>query len=430
MRRTSDTRFFLVLVVLSLLIRTSASLGQSVVRFPDSPGYENLTLWGDVDRFWPVPLVYSIFFNDTARIVSHIAIGIAAWTWLAIVVSRLCRWPKISFFLVITLGLSPQVIRYDIALLSESLGISFAICALAATLQRRISTNLVTDFVWLMSIAFCAMTRPAHLLILLVAFLPTVGTFLKTRSRGSAIVAGALTALSVIGFMQLQGHKSTSTLNFYTVLAERVITDDERYNWFVTHGMPDVAGARDAFGYDYSFQLPTDVADIVNLPTGQSPPTLMRVGGVPLAQWVSSDGWSTYARYIITHPVDTIIRITSLLDSTLTPTSGDFLPVNNGPMLPWGFFLGWELWLLLLVGSTTWLYLKSSTRQHGHLMLAISAILIALYSATVLTSGIEHPRHMVTVAVMLRVCALTSILLALTTAVSSRKGVAPVYAQN
>lgn len=430
MRSNKQLLFFVALTTLSFIVRTSASLGQPIARFPDSVGYEQFALWGTVDRFWPISLVYSLLPADAARVVFHVVVGVAAWTWLAYVVARISRWPKSAFTLIIFLGLSPQVIRYDITILSESLGISFAVCAFAATLHRRISQTSLTLSMWITSIALCAMTRPTHLVVLLFAFLPTIVTWMKTRTIGNAIVVGAMAVLSVFSFVQLHGNSSTSMLNFYTVLAERVITDDDRYEWFVSHGMPDVAGMRNAFGYDYSSQLPPDVAAIVQLPTGQNPPTLMRIGGTSLATWVDAHGWSTYVEYLITHPSDTVARLTSLLDETLSPPNTEFLPLENGPMLPSVFLLSWQLWSLLFIGGLCAHFAIQHTRQLAYLFTSVAIIVILVYCATSLTSGIEHPRHMVTVAVMLRVCALVAILTLATHRISTSRDDARAFARH
>jgi hypothetical protein len=201
----------------------------------------------------------------------------------------------------------------------------------------------------------------------------------------------------------------------YTVLAERVMTDDDRYEWFVSRGMPDVAGTRDVFGYDYPADLPPEVAEIVQLPVGQAPPRLMRIGGVSLAQWAQEDGWKTYLTYTVTHPTDTASRFASLAGPTLSPPNGDFLPLDNGPMLPGVVFGSWQLWSVLLVVAAAMIYLRSPSRRLAQLFISLGVILVLMYAASTLTSGIEHPRHAVTVAVMLRVAGLSAILAALTT---------------
>lgn len=409
MHRIRDSYFFVTTTVLALVVRSLASMSQPVARFPDSAGYENLSLWGTVDRFWPVPLMYSLLQSDAARVVGHVVLGIAAWAWLASAVSRLSRWPKTSFVAIMLIGLSPQVIRYDMAMLSESFGITFVIAAIAATMHvisRRTRTTLI---VWMGTIVISAMTRPTHLVILIVAVCVVGFSAIRTREKNAIIFALVLVASTLFGFVQLNGHSSTSLLNFYTVLAERVMPDDERYEWFVEQGMPDIEAARTAAGYEYDYQLPADVADIVSLPVGQQPPTLMRVGGVELAEWARDNGWRQYVTYVVTHPSDTATRLGNLFDDTISPQNSEFLPLENGPMIPWRIFQYWQVWTLTLGLGLIGHYFYSPTRHVGHVIMTMAAVGTVMYAGTLLTSGIEHPRHGVTVSVVLRVLAITAV---------------------
>ena len=409
MQRIRDSLFFVTTTVLALVVRTLASIGQPVARFPDSAGYETLRLWGTVDRFWPVPLMYSILQSDVSRVVGHIVIGVAAWTWLAYATSRLSQWSKSSFAAIMLLGLTPQVIRYDIALLSESFGISFTVAAIAATMQVLISRTRVSLFVWAGAIVVAAMVRPTHLIILVIAVCVVAVSAIRTPQKDATIVAVVLTASVFFGLVQLRGHGPTSLLNFYTVLVERVMPNDDRYEWFIARGMPNIEEMRTASGYDYDYELPVDVAAIVALPVGQQPPTLMRAGGVDLARWADDDGWRHYVTYAVTHPGDTASRVIDLFDSTIGARSSEFLPLDNGPMIPWFVFQWWQFWIVLLGFGFVGHYFFSLTRRMGHIIMVMTTLAAVIYSATMLTSGIEHPRHAVTMSVVLRVLAIVSI---------------------
>jgi hypothetical protein len=247
--------------------------------------------------------------------------------------------------------------------------------------------------------------------VLLIVLVSPIFAFVAHRGRKVSLTT--LTLLIVLGgaFLQLQANSSTSALNFYTVLQERVITDDSRFEWFTQEGMPVSPNMREATGYDYIDQLPSDVSAIIPLPKGQVPPTLMRVGGAPLAQWVHDSGWKTYVRYVVTHPSDTFSRVTSLTNPTLSPPNDDFLPLENGPMIPRVLFGSWELWSIVTAGALLLVFFKS---QKDFLFLASMCVtLVAVYATTLLTSGIEHPRHSVTSAVALRLIAIVALVYAL-----------------
>jgi hypothetical protein len=176
---------------------------------------------------------------------------------------------------------------------------------------------------------------------------------------------------------------------------------------------------RDATGYDYIDQLPSEVSAVIPLPDGQVPPTLMRVGGAPLAQWVHDNGWRTYVRYVLTHPTDTFSRLTSLTNATLSPPNDDFLPLENGPMIPRVLFGSWELWSIITIGALLLVFLKS--RKDFLFLASMCLTLVAMYATTLLTSGIEHPRHSVTSAVAVRLIAIVALVYALPRATQNRE---------
>lgn len=406
-------KFFIFVALLSVALRALASIGRPIARFPDSTGYESFQLFGQIDRMWSITLIYSFFDSDFSRVAFQILIGAIVWIWLAVVVSRLTRFSRTGFVLVLVLGLSPQIIRYDLAILSESLGISFAVFAFAMSLHIIASSSPLGQGLWIISVALCVMTRPTHLLVVAVILVPFCFRLFTKRGRRLSFTAISLFFIGFLGVVQTQANSSTSLLNFYTVLAERVITSDQRYEWFVANGMPNIDGAREAYGYDYAVELPADVEAIVQLPVGQQPPTLMRVGGVSLAQWAKKDGWKTYLAYIANHPKDTTTRLESLMSPTLSPPNGDFLPLENGPMLPDFMFGPWQLWGLALAVGTGIALLRKNSRRLGQVLFASASIVIVVYVATSLASGIEHPRHGATVAAMLRVVGLVAVLAAL-----------------
>lgn len=415
MRRLSQLMrtpvFTPLVIVIAFFIRASASLGRPIARFPDSLGYETFHLFGSVDRFWPIPFLYSIVTTDTGRVLLHVVIGSSAWAWCALVLSGRSNYPRVILATVLLLGLSPQIVRYDLAILSESLGLSFMVLAVTATINLLRRRSPLSLGMWLVAISLCANTRPVQLFVLIVALAIPLLKFVASRGRKISTSTAVLLFVLLAGFLQLRGNANTSTLNFYTVLQERIMLDDARFDWFSNHGMPVVTGMRNASGYDFSGDLPPDVSNIITLPAGQQPPTLMRVGGAELAAWVVDKGWTTYARYLVTHPHDSFSRLTSLTNEALSPPNDDFLPLDNGPMIPRVLFGSWELWSVLGLGSLVLVFLKN--RQECAVLLGLSVAGCGVFGLSMLTSGIEHPRHAVTSAAALRLIALVAIVFAL-----------------
>jgi hypothetical protein len=415
MRRLSQLMrtplFSLLAISIAFCIRAFASFGRPIARFPDSLGYDTFQLFGSIDRFWPIPFIYSLVQSDTSRVALHVIVGGIAWAWCALLLSRISKYPRIVLSSVLLLGLSPQVVRYDLAILSESLGISFMVLAVASSLhlqQRRTTSSVV---LWLLSVSLCAHTRPAQLLILFVVLVPPTYKFLQSKGRQISATTFALLLVLLAGFLQLTENSNTSALNFYTVLQERVLTNDVRFQWFSNHGMPVTEEMREALGYDYAANFPKDISDIIALPVGQQPPALMRAGGPELARWIRDDGWTTYAKYIATHPSDSLSRLTSLTNKTLSPPNDDFLPLDNGPMIPRVLFGSWELWSAMGLVATAIIFLKN--RREFTMVGGFVLATVSVYALSMLTSGIEHPRHAVTSAVAMRLIPLVAVVLAL-----------------
>jgi len=418
MRRLLPTsRFALpswLIPIVYLVWRSASSLGKPVARFPDSEGYQIVHFLGNNDRFWAVPFVFNLVSTDDMRVIAHIVIGSVAWVWLAYVLARESRYPTAIRLLTLAVGLSPQVVRYDLAILSESLGISFAVMTMAASLTVLRSRSFVSQLLWVTVMTLCVMTRPTHLIV--VAVLVVSMLMLSALRRQPLIRPATLVMLTVAlwGGIQLSGNSPTSTLNFYTVLAERVMPDDDRYAWFVANGMPDIPGARDVSGYDFAGEIPTDVAKIVSLPVGQQPPALMRAGGTELATWAVADGWSTYTQYLGSHKAETWQRVRHFARYTLGPTNDDFLPLENRQSFPRELFGAWMPWGIVGTLTVIGAGLISRRQQQLYVVLLAGTSTFLVYSATVLTSGIEHQRHAVTAAVMVRVVALAAIAAATT----------------
>ncbi len=400
--------WFTVCVGLVLAVaRGSASLATTAARFPDSVGFESFSLSGDAGRPWPVTAVYALVRPDSGRVLVQVLVGVLAWLWLGSVLARRARWPRFVLVATALLSLSPQVVRYDAAILSESLGISFAVLAVAATLSRSDNPTRFSTVVWFACIALCGFTRPTHLLVVLAVCIPHLVRFVSSRGRRFSVAGAVAVAMLLFGVIQQRNSSNMSLLNLYTVVSSRVISDDRRFEWFVDRGMPDVAGMRTATGYDYAGDLPPDVAAVVDLPEGQQPPALMRVGGVELADWLADDGWRTLALYLALHPGDSLAHARDLLDPALNPPNGDFLPLENGPMIPGVVFGSWQFWALCALCGTAVRWVRS--RRDATLLVVLTAITAAVYLAGVHASGIEHVRHSVTVATMVRVIGFTAL---------------------
>lgn len=393
--------------VLYTLARYAAVSGTTPARFPDSTGWLTLDLWGRNDRFWPVPLMFSIAGSDEVRVLMHVVIGAAAWTWFASAVAGLVRWPRTASLVVLAVGLTPQVVRYDAAILGESLGTSMLVGLAAASIQ--LARRRAGPLPWLVLLAMFGLARPTHLVVLVPVAAWFVVSSVRSRGARHAGAAVLLGAAAVWGLALARGNDATSRLNIYTVIAQDVIVDDDRFAWWVERGMPAPAGLREATGYDFAGDLPAELAAIVELPAGQQPPAVVRAGGVDLAEWVRNDGLITQIRWVLTHPVDAWTDAASRAEQVLSPPNDDFLPLDTRTVAPREVFGDWRLWAMLWTAGTLASFVRASRRAEGRMLVVAGLGLAVLFVVTMNFSGIEHQRHGASIAVGLRVLGLAGL---------------------
>lgn len=400
--------FYVLAVCVYSAIRFMSAAGETATRFPDSLGYEHVTFIGTNERFWAVPLFYSVVHTSHQRVLLHAIVGSLAWAYLAWQIGLLARWRKTMIAAVLLIGLTPQVIHFDLAILSESLGISFAVASVAATLHLVHSHSRLATCSWLLFTTLMVFTRPTHLVVLFACAIYCVMAYVFSRKKRRKTSALILSVLSLWGFMQLSGNESQSTLNFYTVLQRRILPDDSSYAWFINNGMPDIIGIRNARGYGTVQQLDPAVREIVQLPPKQTPPMSMVIGGSSLAEWVKSRGWSTYSSYVLAHPSSIRSIFAKRTSQSLSASTEAFLPTQSHSFVPRQIFNPWWAWSMILFSSLliTWF---SRARAVVARALTVSTLLASVvFVLSLLMSAIEYERHSVTVAVILRVLALAS----------------------
>lgn len=398
-----------MLVGAYFLLRSLSSLGRASMRFPDTLGYFDVNYLGQESRLWPVPLLYAIVTGDTARVALHIMLGTAAWAFVSHVVARTSRFPLTVTGIILLFGLSPQIVRFDLAILSESIGISLMVILVAASLQVLSQRSTLTLTTWVISLIAFSMTRPSQLIALFLITGATCLVVIRSRKSRHIFFAGVLICISTWGVLQLRNNRSMSELNFYTVLQERVIENDQRFEWFTSEGMPLDDTQRPQATYENPSNLPGELLDYLKLPIGQLAPALMRVGDIPLAEWVRESGWTTYARYVVAHPADTWSRLQRLSSPTLNPQDRDLLPLDSRTIFPRHIFLPWQLWVAIgSIGAIV--HMRYGMRAYSQLFGATMFMGAPWYAITVLTSGIEHPRHVITTAVAIRLVSLLTVI--------------------
>lgn len=403
----------LFLLTAYAITRAACSIGQPIATFPDTLGYESLSFFGNNHRPWPVSLVYFFVHSDPTRVLVQVIVGSVVWGWCAIVLARNSRYPRGVIIAVLAMGLTPQVIRYDLAILSESLTISFVVLLITASINLSSQRNFRTVTLWLLSLLVCGMARPTHLIIIWVCTAFVLIQILRKRSVRNFGLCLVLLFMSLWGYRLFKSDDGYSRLNFYTVMAEQIMPNDARYQWFVQNGMPDIPIIRTAMSYDYVEDVDPALLALVELPVGQMPPSIIRVGGMQFANWVISDGWHTYGKYVLSHKSDSFSKVRSLSDPTLSPINDDFLPISSRDNFTRPYFGSWKIWTIAGLAAATSLLVRASRRRYVSPVLAMTGFTFVIYCINMLASGIEHPRHASATAVSIRVLALVTISLAL-----------------
>ena len=424
MRRLSSllpTPVFFFLCVSSYTIaRFFVVSGKTPALLPDSIGYEILHFWGSNTRLWSVPFLYGLIDLNDNRVLAQSIIGCLAWIYFAYVLQAKSRFPRMMMTAVFLVGLTPQVVRFDIAILSESLGISLVVASVAATIHFVRHRNALMWLAFTAIITLTAFVRPTHLFVLFIPALFFTARYVITRRKTPVFPAILFLLLSLWGVQQLRGNAPTSNLNFYTILQQRIIKSDAEYKWFVDNGMPDIPGVRDSKSYTFDYLLDENVATIVQLPIGQQPPIIIANGGVSLAEWVRDHGWNTYFEFLREHPAHVAKQVNRLVPPTMSPGNDKFLLLDSRTVMPRMLFGPWWLWLGLFTVCWLWSILTSSQRREAYALGAMFLTGVIVFLTVILCSAVEIQRHATSVAVLLRLLALSAVALATTNRSTTR----------
>jgi hypothetical protein len=209
------------------------------------------------------------------------AIAVASWLTLAFVLARLVRLRLVALVLVLLVGISPLVTIWDANVLSESLALSLTALLLAAALlvaERpapvRIAAAVLVAFLW-------AGIRETDVYVLPFLLLP-LAVVVRRRRAAAASLALATAAILALGVWSLE-HGRRWYMPLLDVTGQRVLTSEQPFAYFVSHGMPATPEVRAKAGkYWRAFEYD---------------PRLRRFRG-----WILRDGQATYRGYLLTHP--------------------------------------------------------------------------------------------------------------------------------
>ena len=410
MHKLRERRFVILAVATYWLIRLSAVVGTRPQLFQDSFGYLDEKLFGSPFRTWPVVLAYSLLSTNHLRVLVQTIIGCAAWSHLALTAPRTGRRGILLAVAVLTLGLSPAVTRFDSAVLSESLAISSCVFFVSLLIRDSLGTRRqpLLPVAWMLFV----MIRPQHLLPGIAVGVIILG-YRLLRRLDFRLTHVCYVIVGLLSLLQLSALSAVRDLNMYWIISTRVMSDSGRFSWWADHGMPVSEGIR----YVNEFVIPASAVDdkvrrIISVPVGQDVPAIVDAGGTALARWVKKDAWGTYAMRVLSHPGETVDSLTRYLDTSLSSRVTTFLPPPERTTGPQYLFGTWQLLgASCLAGIAT--LAVAGRRQSAWTVILLLALTFALYSTSVLGSGIEVQRHAVTSAVMLRLAAVSAIMFVL-----------------
>lgn len=247
----------------------------TLARFYDSAGYEGaISFTGAADRLWLVPLIFRAA-PDRATIALHAVVSALAFLALAVSIASTIHRQVVRvgvMAVVLLIGMTPRVVAWDAVALSESLAISLTMLLIAVAVRWRTVPGwaIVAVFVgWVF-------VRDAHALIGAAVAVPMVVAAVRHRRRAVAV---AVVVVSVWGVAATQNNRYVEGFNAMSFAAFKVAPHDDRFDWFVEHGMP--AFDRTNSRHDLRDELMTDPA---------------------FMEWAEHDGTATVARWLLANP--------------------------------------------------------------------------------------------------------------------------------
>jgi hypothetical protein len=334
------------------------------------------------------------------------------WIYLARVVSaRLGRggWGIAGTWLVLGFASTAPVLLWNRSVLSDSLAVS------AVALFFAIVIRLLDGFTWLRFAALMGValvnvlnrySQFATVLFLLLVVLVMIVVltrkgvltkWLRCVAAGFVVIAG----LAVF----LESKASVTSLEINSIYQTRVFPFPNRVSWFTSHGLPD--GSR------------IDAAAAAMQPS-EGVGKVVQVDYPAVTDWINAHGTSTYAIFLVTHPVliftEPFVRPELALysDGGVLQTYG---ATNRTDSPLTGVLYGTWLWLIpIFLVSLFAAGLRALWRRREcRLMLIMAAAGLFTMLVAWHTDGHETDRHMLEGAIEFRLGILLCSLFALNT---------------
>ena len=273
------------LLAVMFAARMVAVAGLRAYVYVDSGEYATLDFSGRWRRPWATPLLYAAVGREPRyEVWAQASVGAICWTLLGLSIAAWFRDRVVRIAVVAAvclLGLSTSVTNWDTAVLSESLALSLTALLLAGwlALARRPSVGAaallaLATLPWL----FVRQSLlPTAALVVVAAAIAAVVTWRRGgRWRPLAGLAAVLLVLTGVAAASYGRNQEIVSTNITVIVANRIAPAPDRLAWFVGEGMPVPEGGNwdpNAMAQDPDF-----------------------------GPWVRSEGRSTYARFLLSHP--------------------------------------------------------------------------------------------------------------------------------
>jgi hypothetical protein len=192
-----------VLARIVILIKSKPFVAYDTSSYAPTSPVEVFSFTGHAPRPWGVPLLFTIMPSNEARAAADWFFGTVAWACLARALwitlrSRVVR--IIGVLAVLGLALTPQVVVWDFAILSESLSISLGVLALGL-LMIWAKTRSTAALVGMTVTAFWWIFTRQDVLTMAALLILALGLYIwRNKSLRKAAVAAALVLILGIGW--------------------------------------------------------------------------------------------------------------------------------------------------------------------------------------------------------------------------------------
>ena len=320
-----------------LLLRAGGFLGVETVEYRDSAGYLEVAghsvfsldfLAGG--RSWTVPLLWKVLPDaDAERAAGQFLVSIACWPLLAAAVARALRptaFRYVAFAAVLLFSLSLAVIRWDHVMLSESVSISLTALVIAGWLElvRAPRRSMVVALLAVMVLWVFARDSNGVIALLTVPLALYWVVRPGPLGRGwAAVLAGGTLVIFLAALLATTTDQAQLRRNerpILHVIGRRVLADPGKTRWWRDHGMPQppprVVLERRSLAGIAEGGLPTDPETEAFL------------------EWAREDGRGTLARYLLTHPRQTLREAFSKRQRLLSGVTGGYLSPDARFVVP------------------------------------------------------------------------------------------------